>query len=240
MGDRGTRRRIVEAWRASTNRARKSMQAAGLRIPSDDLYYSRAEVMAAVDTSVRSLAPSVRIIALDGDLAVEALRDQVQIRPPAKKKSDVKTGAADSAWIRQVLRAADNDIDSFVIVGADADVYEAFKGWNRPKPHMVPLHALQRTLFVLEAPSDEIKDALVQFLQGLVGQRLEAGRTPDEDLILGDVAVLTELVDDWEDDQIRDVELGRIRAVVGMNQVKIRRRGLVGLGQVGIGSGMSR
>ncbi|MGW6309103.1 hypothetical protein [Streptomyces niveus] len=216
-----------EAWRASTNRARKSMQAAGLRIPSDDPYSSRAEVMAAVDTSVRSLAPSVRIIALDGDLAVEALRDQVQIRPPAKKKSDVKTGAADSAWIRQVLRAADNDIDSFVIVGADADVYEAFQGWNRPKPHMVPLHALQGTLFVLEAPSDEIKDALVRFLQSVVGQRLEAGRTPDEDLILGDVAVLTELVDDWEDDQIRDVELGRIRAVVGMNGVKISRRGLV-------------
>ncbi|WP_405593766.1 hypothetical protein OG741_37845 [Streptomyces sp. NBC_01410] len=215
-----------EAWRASTNRARKSMQAAGLRIPSDDPYSSRAEVMAAVDASVRSLAPSVRIIALDGDLAVEAIRDQVQIRPPAKKKSDVKTGAADSAWIRQVLRAADNDIASFVIVGADADVYDAFRGWSLPKPHMVPLQALQGTLFVLEAPSNETKDALVRFLQGMVGQPLEAGRTPDEDLTLGQVGVLTELVDDWEDDQIRDVELGPIRAVVGMNEVKISRRGL--------------
>ncbi|MFF0170681.1 hypothetical protein [Streptomyces prasinus] len=215
-----------EAWRASTNRARKSMQAAGLRIPSDDPYSSRAEVMAAVDASVRSLVPSVRIIALDGDLAVEALRDQVQIHPPANKKSDVKTGAADSAWIRQVLRTADNDIDSFVIVGADADVYDAFKGWSLPKPHMVPLHALQGTLFVLEAPSDETKDALVRFLQGVVGQPLKAGRTPDEDLTLGQVGVLTDLVDDWEDDQIRDVELGDIRAVVGMNEVKISRRGL--------------
>jgi hypothetical protein len=215
-----------DAWRASTNRARKSMQAAGLRIPSDDPYSSRAEVMAAVDASVRSLAPSVRIITLDGDLAVEALRDQVQIRPPANKKSDVKTGAADSAWIRQVLRAADNDIDSFVIVGTDADVYDAFKGWSLPKPHMVPLRALQATLFVLEAPSDETKDALVRFLQGMVGQPLKAGRTPDEDLTLGQVGVLTDLVDEWDDDQIRDVELGDIRAVVGMNEVKISRRGL--------------
>ncbi|MGW5251144.1 hypothetical protein ACWEQN_47090 [Streptomyces sp. NPDC004129] len=215
-----------EAWRASTNRARKSMQAAGLRIPSDDPYSSRAEVMAAVDASVRGLAPSVRIIALDGDLAVEALRDQVQVRPPANKKSDVKTGAADSAWIRQVLRTADNDIDSFVIVGADADVYDAFRGWSLPKPHMVPLHALQETLFVLETPSNETTDALMRFLQGVVGQPLKAGRTPDEDLALGQVEVLTDLVDDWEDDQIRDVELGDIRAVVGMNEVKISRRGL--------------
>ncbi|MFD8911717.1 hypothetical protein [Streptomyces sp. NPDC059575] len=215
-----------EAWRASTNRARRSMRAAGLRIPSDDPYSSRAEVMAAVDTSVRSLAPSVRIIALDGDLAVEALRDQVQIRPPANKKSDVKTGAADSAWIRQVLRASDDNIDSFVIVGADADVYDAFKGWSLPKPHMVPLHALQGTLFVLEAPSDETRDSLVQFLQGAVGQPLEAGRTPDEDLTLGEVGALTDLFGDWEDDQIHDVELGDITAVVGMNDVKISRRGL--------------
>lgn len=142
-----------EAWRVSTNLARKALQAAGLRAFSDDPYSSRAEVMAAVETSVRSLAPSVRIIELDGDLAVEALRDQVQIRPPAKKKSDVKTGAADSAWIRQILRAAEDDMDSVVIVGADADVYAAFKDWNLSKPHMVPLHALQKTLFVLETPS---------------------------------------------------------------------------------------
>ncbi|WP_159041035.1 hypothetical protein [Streptomyces sp. FxanaA7] len=51
----------------------------------------------------------------------------------------------------------------------------------------------------------------MRFLQGVVGQPLEAGHTPDEDLTLGQVGVLTELVDEWEDDQIRDVELGRIR-----------------------------
>jgi hypothetical protein len=216
-----------EAWRVSTNLARKALQAAGLRTLSEDPYSSRTEVMAAVEASVRSLAPSVRIIELDGDLAVEALRDQVQIRPPAKKKSDIKTGAADSAWIRQILRAAKSNIDSVVIIGADADVYTAFKDWNLPKPHMVPLHALQKTLFVLETPSEDIQDALVTFLQGVVGKPLEAGRTPDDDLVLGEVAVLSELVDEWEDDQIRDVELGSIRAVVGMNEVKISRRGLV-------------
>ncbi|MGW6971641.1 hypothetical protein [Streptomyces sp. NPDC054952] len=216
-----------EAWRASTNRARKALLAAGLEVLSEDPYSSRTEVMAAVEASVRGLAPSVRVLELDGDLAVEALRDQVQIRPPAKKKSDVKTGAADSAWIRQILRAADNDIDSFVIVGADADVYEAFEGWSLPKPHMVPLNALQGALFVLEAPSDEIKDALVRFLQRVVGEPLAAGRTADEELVLGEVAVLADLVDEWEDDQVRDVELVRIRAVVGMNEMKISRRGLV-------------
>ncbi|MFJ7779759.1 hypothetical protein [Streptomyces yangpuensis] len=216
-----------EAWKASTNRLRKSLQAAGLKVPSEELSLSRAEAMASVEASIRSLAPSVRIIELDGDLAVEALRDQVQIRPPAKKKSDVKTGAADSAWIRQILRAADNKIDSFVIVGADADVYKAFESWNLPKPHMVPLNALQETLFVLETPNDEIKNALLCFLQGFVGKPLESGRTPDDALILGDVGVLSELIDDRQDHQVRDLELNHIQAVVGMNEVKISRRGLV-------------
>lgn len=217
-----------EAWRASTNKARKTMQAAGLTVPAADSPYStREEVMAAVEGSVRDLAPSVRILKLDGDLAADALRDQVQDRSPAKKKSDVKTGAADSAWIRQVLRAADGDVDSFVIVGADADVYQAFTGWDLPKPHMVPLHALSESLFVLKAPSDEIRNIVVQFLQGVVGLPLEAGRTPDEDLILGEVTDLAKLLEDWELDQVRDVELGRIHAFVGMNEMTISRRGLV-------------
>ncbi|MGP3632661.1 hypothetical protein ACTU45_04675 [Streptomyces sp. 24-1644] len=217
-----------EAWRASTNKARKSMQAAGLEVTlSDSPYTTREEVMAAVQGSIRALAPSVRILELDGDLAAAALRDQVQIHPPAKKKSDVKTGASDSAWIRQVLRAADDKVDSFVIVGADADVYQAFTGWGLPKPHMVPLHALTESLFVLSAPSDEIRNTVVEFLQGVVGLPLEAGRTPDGNLALGEVTDLAKLLQDWELDQVRDVELGRIHALVGMNQMTISRRGLV-------------
>ncbi|MFB6514151.1 hypothetical protein ACFCW4_06805 [Streptomyces virginiae] len=215
-----------EAWRASTNQARKAMQAAGLDVPAEGPYSTREEVMAAVEGLLRSLAPSVRILELDGDLAVAALRDQVQIRPPAKKKSDVKTGAADSAWLRQVLRTADNKVGSFVIVGADADVYQAFSSWGLPKPHMVPLHALHESLFVLKAPSDEIRNTVVEFLQGVVGLPLRGGRTPEGSLTLGDVD-LGGLVHEWELDQVRNVELGHVRAFLGMNQVKISRRGLV-------------
>lgn len=204
------------------------MQAAGLEVPaSDSPYTTREKVMAAVEGSIRALAPSVRILELDGDLAAAALRDQVQINPPAKKKSDVKTGASDSAWIRQVLRAADDDVDSFVIVGADADVYQAFAGWGLPKPHMVPLRSLPESLFVLSAPSEEIRNTVVEFLQGVVGLPLKAGRTPDGNLVLGEATDLADLVEEWELDQVRDVELGRIHALVGMNQMTISRRGLV-------------
>ncbi|MYX84748.1 MULTISPECIES: hypothetical protein [unclassified Streptomyces] len=215
-----------EAWRASTNQARKAMQAAGLDVPAESPYSTREEVMAAVEGALRSLAPSVRILELDGDLAVEALRDQVQIRSPAKKKSDVKTGAADSAWLRQVLRTADNKVDSFVIVGADADVYQAFSSWGLPKPHMVPLHALHESLFVVKAPSEEIRNTVVEFLQGVVGLPLGGGRTPEGNLTMGEVD-LGGLIHEWELDQVRNVELGHVLAFLGMNQVKISRRGLV-------------
>ena len=217
-----------EGGLASAKRVHKSMRTAGLEAPaSDNPYSSREEVMAAVEGLVRSLAPSVRILELDGDLAAAALRDQVQLHPPAKKKSDVKTGAADSAWIRQVLRAAENNVDSFVIVGSDADVYRAFTSLGLSKPHMVPLHTLSESLFVLKTPSVEIRNTIVKFLQGVVGLPLESGRTPDGDLVLGDVADLGQQVNEWELDQVRDVELGRIHALVGMNQMKVSRRGLV-------------
>lgn len=217
-----------ELWLASAKKVRKTMRTAGLTVPaSDGPYSSREEVLEAVEGLVRGLAPSVRILELDGDLAAAALRDQVELHPPAKKKSDVKTGAADSAWIRQVLRTAENNVDSFMIADADADVYQAFKGWDLPKPHMVPLHMLAESLFVLKAPSAEIRNIVVEFLQGVVDLPLEAGQTPDGELILGDVADLSKQVNEWELDQVRDVELGRVHALVGMNQMKVSRRGLV-------------
>ncbi|WP_098024173.1 hypothetical protein [Streptomyces sp. st115] len=217
-----------EMWRASVRKARKSMAKAGLPEPAiESPYTSREEVMEAVEGLIRDLAPSVRVLDLDGDLATAALRDQIQLQRPAKTKGEVKTGAADSAWLRVVLRAAENNVDSFVIVGADADVYEAFESWNLSKPHMVQPHQLSKSLFVLEAPSNEVRNTVVQFLQSRVGVPLEAGRTPEGDLILGDVSGLADDVNEWELDQVRDVELGRIHALVGMNQMKVSRRGLV-------------
>lgn len=212
-----------EEHRVSTNRARKAMQRAGLDVPAQAPYESRESVVDAVESAVRSLMPAVRVLSLDSDVAQEALRDQVLQRPPAKKKHDVKTGAADSAWIRQVLKTAGDDVEKFIIVGADKDVYQAFEAWNLGQPCMVPLRNLQETLFVLETPESSIREAIVAFLQGVVSCPLDGGKNPDGTLFLGDIEDPAKLVMDWRLDQVHDVSIVRLDAFVGMNRLSIDR-----------------
>jgi hypothetical protein len=51
------------------------------------------------------------IIPVDGQAAQDALRDQILVRGPATRKGGVKTGAADSAWLRSVLAHNNGSFD---------------------------------------------------------------------------------------------------------------------------------
>jgi hypothetical protein len=58
--------------------------------------------------------------------------------PPGERvtttRGSVKTGATDSAWIRTVGRATENDSATYVILSADGDVAAAFKRWDLTAP----------------------------------------------------------------------------------------------------------
>lgn len=56
------------------------------------------------------------ILELAEDVAAEALRDQILLAGPAETKSGVKTGAADSAWVRTVAEALREEADGEVVV----------------------------------------------------------------------------------------------------------------------------
>lgn len=81
---------------------------------------------------LRSLA-NVRLIPLSPDNARAAVRDQVLLLPPAKTKGrDVKTGASDSGWLRDVIAAA-GSVEHLVFVTTDADVRRACDAWGQPE-----------------------------------------------------------------------------------------------------------
>ena len=61
------------------------------------------------------------IVDLSGDAALSAIRDQVLLLGPATRKQKVKTGAADSGWIRSVIEHNDGDADGLIFVTGDAD-----------------------------------------------------------------------------------------------------------------------
>jgi hypothetical protein len=58
-------------------------------------------------------------VPLEGDAAVSAIRDQVLLRGPASRRREVKTGAADSAWIRSVVDYNDGGTAGLVLVTGD-------------------------------------------------------------------------------------------------------------------------
>jgi hypothetical protein len=214
----------ASAWTefdAIARKASKALTNAGIEVQTRSAHTTREEVISKVESEIRALGPSLRVLKLDGDVAIEALKDQVLQRKPAKVRDKVKTGASDSAWLRQVLKTANNDPDKFVIVGSDADVYKAFETWGLAKPRMVPLQSLQRALFVLDEPDADLVEKISRFLRATVGSPLEGGRTPDHDLVLGDIKEPAALIDNPLVDQISDVDLVRLEAVVGLNQIKI-------------------
>lgn len=72
------------------------------------------------DVIRRLEAAGATIIPLEGDAAVAAIRDQVLLRGPGSRKRDVKTGAADSAWIRSVIDYNDGTTAGLILVTCDA------------------------------------------------------------------------------------------------------------------------
>ncbi|MFF0097696.1 hypothetical protein ACFYO8_00050 [Micromonospora sp. NPDC005257] len=59
------------------------------------------------------------IVPLEGEAAVAAIRDQVLLRGAGSRKKDVKTGAADSAWIRSVIEHNNGESDGLILVSGD-------------------------------------------------------------------------------------------------------------------------
>ncbi|WP_411076564.1 hypothetical protein [Streptomyces sp. cmx-4-7] len=121
--------------------------------------------------------PNVKIIELTGRSAIEGLKDQVLLRDPAKRKGGrapdpdkgingtpgVKTGASDSAWIRDVL--ALSNPDELVIVSSDRDVSAAFVAWNRQVPELRTLTDLRPTFFDFTVDDGHARSAIVRYLR---------------------------------------------------------------------------
>lgn len=76
-----------------------------------------------------------------------ALRDQILQTGTGSRRSGVKTGASDSAWLRDVLEKAGGTFAPVVLVTNDRKDVQAFCGTNIQLPVMCNVAALNETLF---------------------------------------------------------------------------------------------
>lgn len=101
-------------------------------------FKNRDEVVEHVTSKARATS-GVRVLELEPEDAKEALFDQVLLRAPGARRKTVKTGAADSAWLRTVARAANYDLTSVLVVSSNqSDVQSLCHRLGWPPPSIVP------------------------------------------------------------------------------------------------------
>lgn len=81
-------------------------------------------VMAELTARIKAI-PNVRILPMGGDAAIAGLTDQILGTGSGTRKSGVKTGGVDSAFVRDVLEQVDNDPNRVVFISGNAKDLQA-------------------------------------------------------------------------------------------------------------------
>jgi hypothetical protein len=108
--------------------AAKKLRGAGLPV-SDPGDMPAHKIAFQLREKISSLGQSVRIIDTS-PFAHEALRDQILLEGPGKRKGEVKTGAADSAHLRAYHAQAREQGVEYVLVSDDGDAQIAHDFWG--------------------------------------------------------------------------------------------------------------
>lgn len=214
----------LEAARESAKGADGALRRAGLR-GIDLPYENRASLIEATLEVIQG--ESVKIIDLTPSEAYEALKDQVQLAGTGRREKGVKTGAADSAWVRSVLREAKTTPDQeVVIVSGDGDVDRMIANfgvrnvslainWNEVRGHLFEYRA-----------STETAQALVRFLVAAI-----------DDGSIDEILDLTPLQDAGISNEIEggpwhyfepfdiDIDLHSVSALAALTDVEANARG---------------
>lgn len=193
--------------------AAKKLRNAGISVRVPDAR-TASDVAQDLATTIGSLGTSIRILST-ADFAHEALRDQILLEGPAKRKSEVKTGAADSAHLRAYTSEGRSRNLRFVVVSADKDTRTAYTQWlgEAGPPIFTDLRRATEKIFG-SVTSDE---------DGLNAAMLLAHRG---DILLREVVVDEGRLGSWEDlapDDFSAITFDvapHSAKLVGVNQVK--------------------
>ncbi|RSM80467.1 hypothetical protein DL991_10070 [Amycolatopsis sp. WAC 01375] len=181
------------------------------------------DAVAAAFLDQLAAVPNVEVIALSPEHALAGLKDQVLQLPPAKRKGPederVKTGASDSAWLREVLARVGNASEQLLFVTEDHDITDALTAWKHTTALLCTRRNLLPTLFTVKVDSGDAAGIVLRH----VAERLPAEQgTGLLDLgAVGDLAqaVMPHLPPDV--DRVDSVALTRIIGVAGIFSVLV-------------------
>jgi hypothetical protein len=159
---------------------RRRLRRAGLTEHSSPYPNARA----VVDVFLERLAsvPHLSVLALSPQNALSAVKDQILLVPPGRRKGEVKTGASDSAWLRTVLDCVDGETVQLLIVSADKDIEAAFEEWKRGCPLIRRRSELKATMSEFTLDQGRAENLIRQYMTVSLAESSEAERTLDFDV----------------------------------------------------------
>ncbi|GAA4878836.1 hypothetical protein ACFQ34_00655 [Pseudonocardia benzenivorans] len=220
---------LITDWNALTvgmRNSRKRLNGAGFDFPP--LPQMTSDAVAAQFLAKIASIDNVKLIHLTPKNALAGLRDQILLHAPAKrkgineKKEGIKTGASDSAWLRDVIDAVNSDISSLLFVTEDRDVTLALESWGHPSVLCCPRSRLRDLLFEVALDVDGATQMALAFLSSKMPNSQDYGDPTigGEWLDIGPVDDLAEILvaDAWdlEDVEVSNAGLVALNSVAGL------------------------
>ncbi|TMR90162.1 hypothetical protein [Nonomuraea basaltis] len=205
--------------------AYRRLAEAGLEVtPPSSPYGDQPAVQHAFLQSLKTI-DNVTVLPLSADNARQALQDQILQRPPGRRKDGVKTGAADSAWLRDLSDHAGGDLSRVLLVSADADVRRACQQWQIPAPLLRGWGQLLETLFTFTL--DDSDATVTRLIVGYLEDRLNQDPSgPCGFTVTADPRHLADLAEQtlgsgWHK-QVISAELTHLEQLVGLINVAVQ------------------
>jgi hypothetical protein len=222
----------AEAANTARRAHRKLSQAgidSGLNVPSDD---ESSNIRDRLIASLESLPSPFLILRLldHPEVAAEALKDQILLAPPAKLKSDVKTGAADSASLRLAQAEADDSGIVYAVVSGDGDIRKALQHWGISDVPVFPnLKVLREALLAFQPLELRLITPLLQ----QVGQMFTDVRAGAASLgTVDEHGLIAEAFGSGDDLLSTDVEVEHVGKILLVRSVEVDRESGYGTAEV--------
>jgi hypothetical protein len=164
--------------------------------------------------------PHLTVIPLSRKNALLALKDQILLKPPGRRESEVKTGASDSAWLRAVLDKVDGDTGRLLLVSEDKDIKAAFKEWQRACPLMRRRGQLKATMSEFTLDQGRAEHLISHYLTASLGDSSQDEGTLSFDIDAAsnlERLIASSLADDEPDTALYAASLTRLTGLVGIN-----------------------
>lgn len=178
------------------------------------------------ETFLKNLAtiPHLTLIPLSPENALLAVKDQILLLPPARRKDDVKTGASDSAWLRTVLDEVGGDTTRLLIVSDDKDIKAAFEEWKKDCPLMRRRGQLKATMSEFSLDEGHAESLIRLYLDSSLADSFQGEGTPCWDIdaasnLEGLVASSLEM--DEPDTGLYGASLSRLTGLAGITDTYV-------------------